>query len=403
MKTIFFLVAAVLISSILPAQETFSQNSFIESAQENKWAPPPPVTDSDREIKFLLQADYQQDADLQGQAFSMFDLSAKRTLDENSVSADGLVRVRKSLSSSDTASEIDLRLARISYLDPSFQVSVGRFDLFQTLTSNSFFGAYPIMGIHRVDGIMATIPISLFLGFGDSKNSQTQGSSPLALSFFYTPSLFSAQQVQDDATQAFGLGQLRCRIDTSDFDMTLKANVSASSSDFFDYSSINGNPAASLSADMDLHQNLDLTAEYGVQNTSRLSDTSALALGLQAAQLGTWGSLSIDQFVLETQIPLGNSLSNPFTGGNGFVPSLAQSPQASWYVKLRTRLKVLFIEIHVTNNQNDFTLDRLVPSAIGIPFQNGFGPGNETNGPGTGLRSASYGQVAFLVRTGVEF
>jgi hypothetical protein len=403
MKIKTFLLIVIALPTLLLGQEPLSQNSFLASGQENKWVSPPPATDSDREIKFLLQADYQQDADLQGQAFSMFDLSAKRSLDENSVLADGLIRIRKSLSSSDTASEVDLRLAKLSYMDPAFQVSVGRFDLFQMLTSNSFFGAYPIMGIHRVDGVMATIPISLFLGFGDTKNTQAQGSSPLALSFFYTPSLFSAQQVQEDSTQAFGLGQLRCRINSSDFDLTIKANVGVSATDYFDYSSLNGGPAASLAADMDLHQHIDLTAEYGVQNTSLFNDTSALSLGFKTEQLGTWGAFSIDQFILEAQVPMGKSLDNPFTGGNGFIPDQAQSPQTSWYAKLKTRIKGLFLEFHATNNQNDFTLDRLVPSAIGVPFNGGFGPGNETDGPGTGLRSNAYNRIAFLVRTGVEF
>jgi hypothetical protein len=385
------------------AQETLTQNSFLSTGQENKWVPPPPVSESDRDIRFLLQADYQQDANLQGQAFSMFDLSAKRMLDENSVSADGLVRIRKGLSTSDEAAEVDLRLAKVSYLDPAFQVSVGRFDLFQLLTPNAFFGAYPIMGVHRVDGVMATIPISLFLGFGGTQNTQAQGSSPLALSFFYTPSLFSAEQVVEDGSQSFGLGQLRCRISGSDFDMTLKANAGTSANDFFDYSSVNGNLTASLSGDFDFHKNMDLTAEYGVQNTSHFTDTSALSLGLQANQLGTWGAFSIDQVVVEGQFPLGDSLANPFTGGNGFVPSEAQAPQAAWYAKLRVRLRVLFIEFHLTNNQDDFTFNRLVPSAVGIPFNNGFGPGNETLGPGTGLRSSAYGQIACLIRTGVEF
>ena len=148
---------------------------------------------------------------------------------------------------------------------------------------------------------------------------------------------------------------------------------------------------------------MDLTAEYGVENPSHFNDTSALALGLQASRLGTWGAFSIDQVVLETQIPMGNSLDNAFTGGNNFIPELAQTPQTSWYAKLRMRLKVLFLEIHATNNQNDFTLDRLVPAAVGLPFNGPFGPGNETNGPGTPLRSYGYNQIAFLIRTGVEF
>jgi hypothetical protein len=59
--------------------------------------------------------------------------------------------------------------------------------------------------------------------------------------------------------------------------------------------------------------------------------------------------------------------------------------------------------LHVTNNQDDFTFGRPAPGSIGVPFTGSFGPGNETDGPGTSLRSGSYDVTAFLVRTGVEF
>src|SRR5579883_1827810 len=122
-------ILACLLKPVLADDE--SNFSFTDSGQENKWVAPPPVDESDRMVKFDLQAAFQQDADLQGQAFSMLDLSAKRTLDENSVFAEGLLRFRKSLSTSDTVDTIDLRLARISYLEPWLQVTGGRFDLFQ--------------------------------------------------------------------------------------------------------------------------------------------------------------------------------------------------------------------------------------------------------------------------------
>ncbi|HJT25219.1 MAG TPA: hypothetical protein VJ873_11635, partial [bacterium] len=209
------LLLLFLLTSLL--QPVFADDNLVfsstDSSQENKWVAPPPVDESDRQVKFDIQAAFQHDADLQDQAFSMLDLSAKRTLDENSVLAEGLVRFRKSLSTSDSAGSIDLRLARISYLEPWLQVTGGRFDLFQILTPNLFFGAYPIMGIHRVDGVMATIPFSFFFNFGPAKEGQAESSSPLALSFFYTPSLFSAQQVQYDNTQTFWLSQLRFRVE----------------------------------------------------------------------------------------------------------------------------------------------------------------------------------------------
>ncbi len=384
------------------ADEKLSE-TINNSSGENLWVPPAPIDESGRVLKFLIQADYQQDNDLPSRAFSMIDLSAKRQLDENSVLGEGLIRFRKDLSSSDANGSLDLRLARVSYLEPWLQVTVGRFDLFQTLTPNLFFGAYPIMGLHRVDGAMATIPFSFFFNFGPSKEGKSEASSPLALSFFYTPSLFSAQQVQYDLTQSFWLSQLRFRIETKDFSSTFRGNFAGSASDYFDYSSFNGRYSYSLSADLAYQQNYNLTAEYGVQNINRSMDTGALTLGFQAAKLGTWGIFSVDQIALEAQIPLSHSLDNPFTGGNALIPALAQPSQNSWYVKLRTRLKVLFIEVHLTNNQNDFTLGRPSPGSIGVPFNGAFGPGNETDGPGTSLRSVSYNQVACLIRTGVEF
>jgi hypothetical protein len=111
----------------------------------------------------------------------------------------------------------------------------------------------------------------------------------------------------------------------------------------------------------------------------------------------------LDLICLEAQLPTGNSLLNPFTGGNAFVPGSAQTPQAAWYFKVRARLKVLFFELHLTNNQDDFTLARPAIGAIAVPFSGFFGPGNETDGGGTSLRAASYNNVAAFLRTGVEF
>ena len=404
MKVPFYVSIFALGLSLAPifAQETPS-NSFTDSSPETKWVAPPPVDANSRILLFDLQAAFQHDSYVQDQAFSMLDLSAKRPLDENSILADGMVRFRKSLSNTDTANSIDLRLARISYLEPWLQVTVGRFDLFQTISSNNFFGGYPIMGLHRVDGVLVTVPFSFFFSLGPGKENKAENSSPLALSFFYTPSLFSAQQVQYNNTQTFWLSQLKFRLEGSDFSPTLKVNFGGSASDFFDYSSLNGAYTASVAADLNFQQNYDLTAEVSSQNIDRISDTGVMAVGLQASRLGTWGNFSLDQISLEAQFPMGNSTLNPFTGGNAFDPNSASTPQAAWYFKIRTRLKVLFIELHLTNNQDDYTLARPGVGALAVPFNGTFGPGNETDGPGTFLRASSYSNIAALIRTGVEF
>jgi hypothetical protein len=395
--TVFFL----LVGTKTYADDTgFTQG---DTSTDNHWVAPPPVDENDRIVSFDLQALYQNDFNLPNTPYSLLDISAKRQLDENGILADGLFRVQKNLSSSDATTDVQLRLARISYLQPWLQVTGGRFDLFENLTPNLFFGGYPLMGIHRVDGIMATIPFSFFFNLGAAKQAQSQTSSPLALSLFYTPSLFSAEQVQYDGSQAFFLSQLRLRLDAEDFQSTIRVNAAYTPNDIFQYSSFNGGATGSIAADLRFNQDYVITGEYGIQNLQLPGSTGALALGFQAAHLGTWGDFSLDQIVLEGQFPVGSSLNNAFTGGNGFNPAVANLPQNSFYLKVRARLKVLFIEWHVTNNQDDYTLDRLTSSSTVIPFTGNFGPGRETNGPGIPLRSFSYNNPGFLIRTGVEF
>ncbi len=404
MKTLVLALSISTLWTILtPVWAQDSSLGFADSGPDNKWVAPPPVDDSDRTVSYDLQALYQNDTDHPNSESSVLDLSIKRALDENSVMADGLLRVSKGLSTSDSSDNVQLRLARFSYSQAWIQVTGGRFDLFETLTPNLFFGAYPLMGIHRVDGILVTIPFSFFFQLGPAQQGQGQASSPLALSFFYTPSLFSAQQVQLDGSQDFFLGQLRVRLDAKDFQSTFRINVAQSPNNFFNYSAFNGNLTGSVAADLRFNQDYILTGEYGIQNINLIKETSVFTAGFQANDLGTWGDFSLDQIALEGQFPLGGSLENPFTGGNGFNPGLAALPQDSFYFKIRARLRVLFFEFHATNNQDDYTLDRLSPASTFVPFTGNFGPGREADGPGVGLRGFSYQNPGFMIRAGVEF
>jgi hypothetical protein len=383
------LIPFLIVTLFLPTWATAQADpSSLDQDPETRWQAPPPVDETARVLKFTLQAAYQRDRVLAGEAFSMLDLSVKRKLDENSILAEGWVRLRKSLSTSDPADRVDLRLARLSYLEPWFQATLGRFDLFQHLTPNLFFGGYPVMGLRRVDGVLATLPFSFLFKLGDPKDEAVRSSPPLAASFFYTPSLFSAQQVQSDFTQAFWLAQLRARIEEQDLAVSARVNAGKSSSPFFVYSSLNGDWTGSASLEIAYQGNASLTAEVGFQNLAKPTETGALALGFQASRLGTWGAFSFDQVALEAQFPLGTSLGNPFT---------------AWYAKVRARLKALFFEVHATNSRDDYTFARPSASSLLLPFEEPFGPGQETDGPGTALTSKSYEDIAFLVRTGVEF
>ena len=116
---LFILLVWCLSSNSASAQD--SSLGFADPAPDHKWVAPPPVDDNNRDVSYNLQALYQNDLDHPNSENSLLDFSVKRALDENSVMAEGLVRVEKGLSSSDHSDDIELRLARISLftaLDP---------------------------------------------------------------------------------------------------------------------------------------------------------------------------------------------------------------------------------------------------------------------------------------------
>ena len=82
-----------------------------------KWIPAPLPNDEARDVSFDILANYESAA--QGSnLFSIADLYARRKLDEYSVTTDLQIRFEKNLSISDSAQVIDLRMAKITYIEP---------------------------------------------------------------------------------------------------------------------------------------------------------------------------------------------------------------------------------------------------------------------------------------------
>ena len=141
------------------------------------YIPAPLPKDTARNLSFDIISSYKSDV-FGSNLFSIGDLYAQRKLDEYSVTTDFQVRFEKNLSVSDNAQVIDLRLAKITYLEPWLQLSIGRFDIFPVLTPMQFFGGYSNMGIHRVDGAMLVLPLTLNFGI---QNYESYNAPPLAL------------------------------------------------------------------------------------------------------------------------------------------------------------------------------------------------------------------------------
>ncbi len=336
-----------------------------------------------------------------GEAGSLVDLSVVRPIDENDVSAEGRIRFGKSLSSSDGVETVEVREANISLSEPWFEARAGRMDLSGIVSPTSFFGRYPLMGERRLDGIKVYIPFKFSFGLEDDKGLS---SPPTSLSFFYFPTLLAEDNAVLDGSQGFFMGQARMKLDFGkDLTTVLLFNMAESTSDYFTYGSLSGNPSYSICGKADLSGNYELYFEYGVEDSARSFDTNAFTFGARIGHLFSWEFLSLDEVTFESQVPLCSNLNNPFTGGNGINPSLAGLPQMAWYGKARIRIRSIFIDLQITNSMNDFTLARLNTSNTNFPLPLPVGKGNETDGLELPLSSTSYVNPAVAVDMGVSF
>ncbi len=366
---------------------------------KTRWVPPPHVDNDSKALNSTVAAVYSNDAG-GTKGFGLVDVSAVRKLDENDVSALGILRFTKPFSSDDDGVGLDIREANVSLSEPWIEARLGRMDLSDLVSTTHFFGRYPLMGERRLDGIKFYLPFKFFFGVEDYKSVS---SPPTSLSFFYFPTLLSGSNAILDGSQSFFMGQARMKLNFGDLRTLVLFNLGASSSTYFHYASLSGNPAYSICGEANYSKDYTLYFEYGVQDSTHPNDTNGFVFGARAEHLFTWEFLSFDQLTLEAQIPLANNPANPFIGGNGINPSLAALPQMAWYGKARLRIRSIFIDFNITNSMNDFTFARLNNGNLNTPLPMPVGKGNETDGLETPLSSTSYANRVFSVDAGVAF
>lgn len=364
-----------------------------------RWVAPPVIDESSKIVKYKVNTFLRSDTSGL-QETGLLDLSFKRRLDQYSVSAEGDVRFGKDFSNNDTADNISVMLAKITYAEPFLSINAGRFDVGEILSPMDYFGNYLTMGMRRLDGISVTLPITLSFGIVDYDKWQTP---PTALSMIYIPNIFSSSLANYNSTQSYFLAQIRVTTKIADLPFALRLNYGQSSSDFYTYSVISQQAAIDASVDLTVAQGLDILGEFGDQNTSLFSETDAVAIGIRAKQLFTVGPLSFDDLILEYQIPLANSINNPFIGGNSFNNSAAYLPQNSFYGHLKARMKAVFVNFYITNSPGDFTFARLTNKNSILPNNQPIASGNEVEGLAVPLVASDYNNWAFMTDLGVEF
>jgi len=362
------------------------------------WIPAPMPKDSSRSSMYSINSFYKWDAS--GSTLeTLGDIFVHKKLDQYSTTGDLWIRVSKDLSSSDTIGSVDLWEGKITFLEPWLQFSVGRFDIFSTVTPGSFFGNYPLMGLHRVDGAILVLPLFFKVGIDNLDSFQ---SPPLSLTFFYTPSLLEAQDVKLDTDQAFFFTQLRFRLNVFGLLSTFRTNMGWTNTDYFTYSSLNGGFTFSEALDVTVDNNLSVYGEFGDQNPALFNETDVAMAGIKLSKLATFGPLSLDSFCVEIQLPLENSSNNIFSGANPFNHTLAQNSANTYYGGAKFRLQDIAFDLGITNNVDDFTLNRVNQTNSIIPNVGPIGPGRE-NELGIPIVSPSTNVFAFLFDAGINF
>jgi len=327
-----------------------------------RWIPWPPFPrDEARAIVYTVNSLYRDQGDGDYKGFSFFDLTAKRKIDEYAITGEGSVRFLSSASASDDAKQIQLRTAKADWAETWFSFTTGRFDITDQVSTTNFFGRYSFEGLHRVTGFRLYLPIRFLVGIEDYRSVS---SPPTSLSFYYLPNIFQDIDADVSGKESFFLANARARFTIKRFQTVFLLNYGKSKSNYFQYSTINGSGTFSFSTQITFDNNYSIYGEFGIQNTSVTSGTEVAAIGASFKRLATFGPFSVDDIILEMQMPLSTSSENPFTGGNGIFTDYGITPRTAYYIKIKARARGVFLEADATTSVNDYTFARLNHSNI---------------------------------------
>jgi len=315
-------------------------------------------------------------------------------------------RVSKGASSDDSAF-LGLETASVSYVGPWVTFSGGRRDVGTFLSPGTFFGSYSTMGERQLDSAMVTLP---FRFFAEIPDADAQVTAPYnALSVFYTPNLFEADQTTYAGDQGMVIGQLRVKFDFDKISFDVIANYGQGTGDYFQYGTVN--PSGTAEGSIALKYGIySIWADYAVQSMAFFQSTQVAAGGV-GFNVKKWTFGLLDTLTGEVQMPLGiGDPNNPFTGGDPQAEgSDGVTPELAWFGQVRKEFGAkspnepmrFFYGVAATNSVGDYTLARISQGALSVPVGQGFGLGPKVEG--LALRSSSYNTAAGIVYAGYEF
>jgi len=367
-----------------------------------RWVPWPPIREEARLISYNLSAVYRDQKQADTSAYSVMDIRAMRRPDEYFVSGEGMVRFVSSASPADNVQTVQLRTAKVDLAENWFTLTAGRFNISDQVSTTRYFGRYPFEGLRRVTGVRLFLPVRFLIGVEDYRNVS---SPPTSISLYYLPNIFSDIDADLSGQQAFFLGNARARVKLAKkWQTVFLLNYGKSKSNYFQYSSINGSGTMSAAAEIIFDSNYSVYGEIGFQNTSKTAGTEVATFGVSLKRIGTFGPFSVDDVIFEAQKPMNTSLENPFTGGNPVFPEFATTPDMTYYVKVKARVRGVFLEADGTTAVNDYTFARLNHTNVNsltLPLP--IGGGLENDGLEIPFASSLAGEWAMMFRAGVQF
>ncbi len=343
--------------------------------------------------------------DGQGVDYGLYlDLTFKQKLFDHYY-AESILRVQKS-SSNESDASVYIEQAEFTYLGSFFNYTVGRRDIRFFLSPTNYFGPFLTMGESQEDCFSITFP---FRVYGDVPDSEAFFQAPYnALSLIYIPNPFSLSKSEFDGSQGLMIGQVHIKFNAGETLSDLTVNYAQSTNVWFLNSPWSDEGGVEASYKFNWPRTVSTYIDYSIQSLG-YSGTTALVIGEELENTKDMLFGLADTINFEYQIPMGGSLSDPFTGGNPQNLDMGQLPIASWFLSISNHISEIsptgaarfHYGIAFTNNPGDYSFARLVEGSIAVPVAPGFGSGpREWDIP---LTARDYQTIASMGFVGYEF
>ncbi len=304
-------------------------------------------------------------------------ISTRQTLFDNFL-ADVYIRLIKSMSNDSAGVDWEFMRGSFQYVGTYFQLLAGRIETTKIFSTMNFYGSYTLGCQKYIDMAGFTFPLYLTGGIPEIDEVKFP---PIALSFYYIPTIFNSGHTNFNNDQALLVWQGRVNTVLFDSPVQFIINFSKSLTQYFLYNIMSGDLTLEGSLSVDMMKHFQINASYGVLNISQAGKTSAVSAGLELHNFAEW-IIAIDKIIFEQQFIL-----DP------------DSSETTWFAAAENKISRFRYGAAVSNTTNRFTLNNVNTIIPTTPFGQGntYAPENIT------FNNFDIGTLCYYVYIGYEF